>query len=59
MRSLFVTAAAFLIVVGGPLAATAPFEVSTGRPIGLPGAFVPVAAATHSRLSITDSQFAT
>jgi predicted aspartyl protease len=33
MRPIFVIAAAFLVVVGGPLAATAPFEVSTGRPM--------------------------
>jgi predicted aspartyl protease len=33
MRSLFPIVVACLLVVGGPLAATAPFEVSTGRPM--------------------------
>jgi predicted aspartyl protease len=33
MRSLFPIVVACLLVVGGPLAATAPFEVSSGRPM--------------------------
>jgi predicted aspartyl protease len=33
MRSYCLVVAAGLVVVGGPLAATAPFEVSTGRPM--------------------------
>lgn len=33
MRSILVTAAVLLVVVGGTLAATAPFETSSGRPM--------------------------